>query len=105
MKQWVELLESSVIVALVLAGIGGLSYHLFRIGGWINTSLDSFWKLEARHVLIAIPVIIAAVYLWKLWHGGRSLHSKTSVIPNIVLYALMATGAYFIGHFALSGTI
>jgi len=105
LKQWVELLESSVIVALVLAGIGGISYHLFRIGGWIETSFDRFWNLEARHFLIGIPVIIAGVVLFRLWHGGRSLHSKTSIIPNLILYVLMAAGAYFIGHYAITGTI
>ena len=105
MKQWVDLLESAVTVALVLAGIGGISYRLFRMGGWLETSLDTLWDLDARHFLIGIPVIIGGVFLFRLIHKGRSLHSKTSIIPNIILYALMATGAYFIGHYAITGTI
>ena len=105
MKQFVELLESSVIVALVLAGIGGISYHVFRVGGWMETSLDKFWNLEARHVLIGIPVIIVGVFLFRVLHGGKSLHSKTSVIPNIILYTLMAAGAYFIGRYAITGSM
>ena len=105
MKQLVELLESSVTVALVLAGIGGISYHAFRVGGWIDISLDRFWDIEARHVLIAIPVIIVGVFLFKLWHGGKSLHSKTSIIPNLILYALMAAGAYYIGRYAITGSV
>lgn len=105
MKQWVELLESSVTVALVLAGIGGISYHLFRIGGWVETSLDTLWDLSARHFLIGIPVIIVGVFLFRLLHKGKALHSKTSIIPNIILYSLMAAGAYFIGHYTITGTL
>jgi len=105
LKQWVELLESFVVVALVLAGLGGITYRMFRAGGWIDTSLEQVWDLELRHVFIALVVIVLGVVVFRLLHGDRALHSKTSIVPTAILYALMATGAYFIGHYAITGVI
>lgn len=105
MKNILEILESFVAFALVLACITGLSYNLLRKNGWLETVLGKIWDLEIRYPLIAIPVTIAAVILLRLWSRKKTIHSKTSRMPDLILYALMAGGAYFIGLYAVTGSM
>lgn len=105
LKQLVEFLESFVVIALVLAGIGGISYNLFRADGWLETTIGTFWKLDTQYILIAIPLLVGAIILFNLWRGGRVIHSKTSILPNLLLYSLFAAGMYFVGRYVLTGTV
>ena len=104
MKQLVEFLESFIVIALVLTGIGGISFNLFRVDGWLETALGSIWKLDTQYILIAIPVLVGAVIMFNLWRGGRVIHSRTSIIPNLILYSLFVAGVYYIGRYVLTGT-
>ncbi|MBX9812233.1 MAG: hypothetical protein K2Y16_11585 [Burkholderiales bacterium] len=105
MKPVVEFLESFVVVVLVLAGIAGLFYNLFRDNGWLGTVLGKIWDLETRYPLIAIPVTIGAIIMFRLWWRDKVIHGKTSRLPDFLLYALMAGGAYFIGRYAITGSL
>ena len=105
MKQIVEFLESFVVVGLVLAGIAGISYNLFRAEGWIETALGKVWDFNYQYPLIAIPVTIGAVVMFRLWSRDKVLHSKTSRVPNLILYALVIAGAYYIGRYAITGSL
>lgn len=105
MKPVVEFLESFVVFALVLAGIAGLSYSLLRENGWLGTALGNMWDIEIRYPMIAIPVTIAAVIMFRLWSRNKVIHGRTSRLPNLLLYALMASGAYFIGLYAITGAL
>lgn len=105
MKQVVEFLESFVIIALVLAGISGLSYSLLREEGWLETVIGNIWDLDTQYSMIAIPLLIAAAILFNLWRGNRVIHSKSSKLPDIILYGLFAAGMYFIGRYVLTGTV
>lgn len=104
MKQLVEFLESFIIIALVLTGIGGLSFNLFRVDGWLETMLGNIWKLDTQYMLISIPVLVGAVVMFNLWRGGRVIHSKTSILPNLLVYSLIVAGVYFIGRYVFTGT-
>ena len=105
MKQIVEFLESFVIVGLVLAGITGISYNLFRDEGWIEATLGNIWHFNIQYPLIAIPVTIGAVVMFRLWSRDRVIHGKTSKLPNLVLYALVIAGAYYIGRYTITGSL
>lgn len=105
MKQIVEFLESFVIVGLVLAGIAGISYNLFRDEGWIEAALGNIWDFNVQYPLIAIPVTIAAIVMFRLWSRDRVIHGKTSKLPNLMLYALVIAGAYYIGRYAITGSL
>lgn len=105
MKQVVEYLQALATFALVLAGVGGLSYHAFREDGWIETAVGNIWQLEFQYPLIAVPLTIAAIVVFKLWRDGRIVHGRTSRLTGWLIYGLMAAGAYFIGSYALHGTL
>ncbi len=105
MKQIVEFLESFIIVGLVLAGIAGISYNLFRDEGWIESALGNILSFNVQYPLIAIPVTIGAIVMFRLWSRDRVIHGKTSRLPNLILYGLVIAGAYYIGRYAITGSL
>jgi hypothetical protein len=102
-KQYLEYLESFGVITLVLFGIGGFSYHLFRDNGWVETVLGNLWDVSIQYPLIALPIIIAAVFCGRMWNDARISHGRTTNLPDLVIYALMAAGAIFIGRFLWLG--
>lgn len=105
MKRIYDFIESFVIIALVLVGISGLSYNLFRVDGWLETVLGKIWDLETQYMLITVPVLVGAVILFNLWRGNQVLHSKTSKFPNLLLYGLIGVGLFYVGRYVWTGTI
>jgi hypothetical protein len=104
-KQFLEYAESFAVIVLVLFGITGFSYHLFRDDGWIEAAVGNLWDVSIQYPLIALPVIVAAVYLGRLWNQSRLAHGRTSKLPDLFIYALMASGAVFIVRFFWYGTL
>ena len=104
MKQTLEYLESFAVIVLVLFGIGGFSYHLFRDNGWIESLAGNLWDVSVQYPLIALPVIVAAVFLGKMWNAARITHGRTTRLPDFFIYALMASGLVFIVRFFWLGT-
>ncbi|MGH8632992.1 MAG: hypothetical protein ACRET7_02555 [Burkholderiales bacterium] len=105
MKQYLEYAESFAVLVLVLFGITGFSYHLFRDNGWIEIALGNLWDASVQYPLIALPVIVAAVFLGRLWNQSRLAHGRTSKLPDLIIYALMAAGAVFIVRFFWYGNL
>ena len=105
MKQYLEYAESFAVIVLVLFGITGFSYHLFKDNGWIEAALGNLWDVSIQYPLIALPVIVAAVYLGKLWNQSRLAHGRTSKLPDLAIYALMASGAVFIVRYFWFGAL
>jgi hypothetical protein len=104
MKQILEYLQSFVVIGLVLAGIGGLSYHLFREEGWIENALGNIWDLSVQYPLIVVTTLVGAVLIGKAWRDRRIATGRTSRLPDFIIYALMAAGVFFIGRFFVHGT-
>ena len=105
MKQYLDFLESLAVMVLVLFGITGFSYHLFRDNGWIEAMVGNIWDVSIHYPLIALPVIVAAIYLGKLWNLARIAHGRTTKLPDIVIYGLMASGAVFIVRYFWYGNL
>jgi hypothetical protein len=103
-KQYLEYIESFGVITLVLFGIAGFSYHLFRDNGWVETALGNLWDVSIQYPLIALPVIVAAVFLGKMWNEARITHGRASKLPDFIIYALMLAGAIFVGRFFWYGT-
>ncbi|MGH8661031.1 MAG: hypothetical protein ACREUB_04635 [Burkholderiales bacterium] len=99
MNRSLEYAESFLVIVLVLFGIGGFSYHLFRDEGWIETMAGNLWNVSVQYPLIALPVIVAAVFLGKRWNEARIVHGRATNLPDYVIYALMASGLVFLGRF------
>ena len=105
MNQTLESLKSVGTIILILFGISGFSYHSFRDDGWIESALGNLWGATVQYPLIAIPVIIAAVFLGRMWNQSRLTHGRTSKLPDLVIYALMIAGVVFIGRVLIYGTL
>ena len=103
MKKIVEFVQSFVVITLVLTGIGGLSYNLFRENGWMEAIVGKLWDIGTRHTLIAISMAIAATIVFMLWRQGKAIHGRTSKLPDLIVYAVMAAGVYFIGQYFITG--
>jgi hypothetical protein len=105
LKQYLEFLESLVAVALILAGLGGLSFNLVRDDGWIETIVGNIWDLNVQYPLIAIPLTIGAIVLGLMWRENRIVKGHHNRLPTFVICALMATGAYYIWSFITRGSL
>jgi len=103
--QTLNYLQSFGTIILVLFGIGGFSYHSFRDDGWIEAALGNLWGATVQYPLIAIPVIIAAIFLGKMWNESRLTQGRTSKLPDLVINAFMIAGVVFIGRWFLYGTL
>jgi hypothetical protein len=103
-KEYLVYVESVVVIVLVLFGIGGFSYHLFRDNGWIEAVAGNLWGVTIQYPLIALPVIIAAVFFGRMWNDARIAHGRTTKLPDLVIYALMAAGAIFVVRYFWYGS-
>jgi hypothetical protein len=104
-KEFLEYVQSFTVIGLVLFGIGGFSYHLFRDEGWVEAVIGNVWDVGVQYPLITIPVIIAALFLGRMWSQQRLIHGRTSKVPDLFIYALMAAGVVFIGRWFMYGTL
>jgi hypothetical protein len=104
-NQTLTYLQSFGTIILVLFGIGGLSYHCFKDDGWVESALGNLWSATFQYPLIAVPVIIAAIFLGKMWNESRLTQGSTSKLPDLVIYAFMIAGVVFIGRWILYGTL
>jgi NhaP-type Na+/H+ or K+/H+ antiporter len=104
-KQFLEYVESFAVINLVLFGITGFSYHLFRDDGWIEAALGNVWDVTVQYPLIALPVMVAAAILGRTWNQARLVHGHISKLPDFVIYALMAAGAVFVVRYFWYGNL
>jgi hypothetical protein len=99
-KKILEYIQSFVTIGLVLAGIGGISYEMFKHNGWLEMIFGKIWGFQLDHPAVAIPVTIAVVVIGKLWYDHKRAKGYTSRLPDVLIYAVMAAGVYFIWRFA-----
>ena len=103
MKQILEYVQSFVTIALLLAGIGGVSWHMFKEGGWAGTILGKIWDIQMANPVIAIPLTLGLLFIGKLWYDHNRAKGYTSKLPDILIYVIMAAGVYFIYEFIAQG--
>jgi phosphate/sulfate permease len=103
LKQFFAVVESMVTVALVLAGVVGVSYRSFREGGWFSQAFGKVVDAYVSYPLVAIAVTVALYFVYRSWHARR-LMGQGGKIFDYLVYVLMAAGIYFIGHFVLRGS-
>lgn len=99
------ILGALLVGALILLGIGGISYHLFRDDGWISRGLGALWNAEYQAPVITVVLIIAAIFVFKVLRTGRTGGNPNSRIPDLVLFTFIATGVYFLGRLLILGEI
>ncbi len=98
-KEFFQLVLSFIYVAFVIAGISGISYSLFRPGGWVSTWLGSVWSMEIHFLVMAIPVFIISIIVIKKWLNGLFASSKGDTFVSILMGILLLAGIYFSGKY------
>ena len=104
MKQLLDYLTSFVTIALVIAGLGGVSYNMFKEGGWLGALFNKFVDVQMDNPMLAIPVTIGAVFIGKMWYDHQVAKGKTSKMPDVLIYVIMASGVFFIYRFVTTGS-
>lgn len=105
MSPLVSLLVAVMVGALILLGIGGIVYHLFRDGGWISRGMDALWEAQYQSPLLTIAMIIVALFVIRTLHSAQLGGKRESKLPDFVLYTFIATGIYFLGRLLITGEI
>ena len=104
-KQIFEYIQSFTVIGLVIMGIGGVAYNMFKENGWLGTILGSIWSAQLQHPAIAIPVTIAVLVIGKLWINHNRATGHTSKLPDMLIYVVMGAGAYFIWQLVVNGSL
>ncbi len=98
-KESFQLILSLFYVAFVIAGISGISYGLFRHGGWVSGWLGSVWSMEFHFLVMAIPVFVISIVVVKKWLNGLFASDKGDTLVNILMGILLLAGMYFLGNY------
>lgn len=103
MPPLVTLLGSILAGVLVLLGIVGVSYHLFRDDGLISRGLGALWDAHYQTPVMIIILIFAAIYVVKAMHSAQIGGKRESKIPDLMLIAFIAIGAFFLSRLLTTG--
>lgn len=98
-KESFQLILSLIYVAFVIAGISGISYSLFRPGGWVSNWLGSVWSMEMHYLVMAIPIFVISIIVIKKWLNGIFASSKGDTVVNLLMGILLLAGVYFSGSY------
>ena len=105
MKSLFTMLGAFLVGALILLGIGGVAYHLFRDNGWISQGLGALWNAQYQAPVITAVLIVAAIFVFKALYKAQLGGKRDSKLPDLVLFAFIATGIYFHGRLLATGSI
>lgn len=105
MKSFLTLLGSILVGGLVLLGIGGVVYHLFREGGWLSQGLGALWDAHYEAPIITLVLVIAAFFVIKTLHSAQIGGKRESKLPDFILFTFIAVGIFFFGRWLTTGHI
>lgn len=91
-----------VTLVLVLVAIVGIAYHSFREGGLIAQGFGKITSAYVSYPISALVITILAFFAVRAWRN-RKLHGTRTRDFDYVIYAMMALGIYFIGHYVITG--
>lgn len=98
-------LGSLLVGCLIMLGIGGVAYHLFRDDGWLAQGLGALWEAHYQAPVMTIILILSGLVVIKSLHSAQIGGKKESRIPDMVLFAFIATGIFFLGRLVTTGHI
>jgi len=105
MKKILTLLGMLLVGALILLGIGGIAYHLFRDQGWLSRGLGALWEAQYEAPIITTVLIVAAFFVFRALYKTEIGGKRDSKVPDFVLFAFIATGIFFLGRLLTTGHI
>jgi hypothetical protein len=81
---------------LMMAGIAGLSWEIFREGGWGSQLLGVAWQATVSKPMVMLPVLVGGVAVYFMSTRGRLVVGKGHPFSDTIVYVLMALGVFFI---------
>lgn len=99
MKTLWHTLVACCTALLAFAGFAGLAYRTFDDGGWMATLAERGALYGLAHPYATTLGGFLALGLFVTLRRGAACER----VSFVLVYALMATGAYFIGHLLLYG--
>lgn len=97
-----SVLFATIRMGLMLAGIAGLAYELFRDNGLFAKIMTKLF--ESSSSMMIIPVIIFVLWLLNRWLSSPN-KSETKRSGDLPMYIMMAIGAFYIFRFINSGSL
>lgn len=91
-------LLSIIRMVLMIAGVIGIAYNLFKDHGWFTMGLTELTKSMSTFLIGGVILIIIFYYADKML-SSKAQDGKASNKGDIALYAMMAAGVYFIYKF------
>lgn len=95
----IEDIGAIALVGLVVLGIGGIVYRLFKPEGWGSSLLSYLWDKSPWLVWLG-AFSIAALTL-----AGRHAMGARGGSGNLFTYLLMAAGVFFLFRLVITGTL
>jgi hypothetical protein len=95
----IEDIGAIALVGLVVLGIGGIVYRLFKPEGWGSSLLSYLWDKGPWLVWLG-AFSIAGVTL-----AGRHAMGVRGGSSNLFTYLLLATGVFFLFRLIITGTL
>ena len=86
---------------LMVAGIIGIAFEMFRDNGWLSNLLGKLF--ESTTSMLLIPVIIFALWLLNRLISTPN-KSETKRSGDIPMYIMMAIGVYYLFRFFTTGS-
>ncbi len=91
--------------ALLTFGIVGLSVRLFHEQGWLRQLLEKLLTAAFTSSILALIVGAVAIVIAKSWFDAFMARAdKTSAYGNMLMYAMMLAGVYFLILFITTGS-
>lgn len=97
-----SVLFATIRMGLVLTGIAGLAYEMFREDGLFSKAMNKLF--DSSTSMMMIPVIIFALWLLNRWFSAPN-KSETKKSGDLPMYVMMVIGAYYIFKFTTSGSL
>ena len=105
MKSLLTLLGSIMVGGLVLLGICGIVYHLFREGGWISQGLGALWNAHYEAPIMTLVLVVSAFFVIKTLLAKQIGGKPESKLPDFILFTFIAVGIFFFGRWLTTGHI
>lgn len=97
-----SVLFATLRMGLMLAGIVGLAFELFRDNGLFSQGLSKLF--ESSTTMMLIPVIIFLMWLLNRWFSSPN-KSETKKSGDLPMYIMMAIGAYYLFKLYSTGSL
>mgnify|MGYP000075314348 FL=1 len=105
MRALFNLLGTLLVGGLILLGIGGVAYHLFRENGWLSQGMGALWEAHYEAPFMTLTLLIAGFLVFKALHSAQIGNNSKSKIPDFVMFTFIAIGIFFFGRWLTSGHI